>query len=641
MISKKNIQEITDTCRIEDVVGDYVNLKRRGSNMIGLCPFHNEKTPSFNVSPSRNIFKCFGCGKGGDSVHFIMEHEHFSYPEALRFLAGKYNIKLEEREETNEEKLHALEEESLYIVNQFAQEYFSKNLTETEEGKTIGLTYFNERGFRDEQLQKFHLGYSMKQTDAFLQEAKSKGHNVSLLKKAGLISERENGSFDFFRHRVIFPIHNLSGKTVAFAGRILIKDDKQPKYINSPETEIYSKSKLLYGIFQAKNEIRKKNEVFLTEGYTDVISMHMAGIENVVASSGTSLTIDQIKLIKRFTQNITILYDGDAAGIKAALRGLEMVIEEDMNVRMVLLPDGEDPDSFVQKNGADNFNKFVKKNAKNFVLFKTDVVLKDSEGDPLKKAQVIREIVETIAHIPDPIKRSLFVKECSRLLDIQENLLITEVNKSRRKIVGEKLNESPRRGADELPAVTDFTSPVQGLKSSGIEPQERDIIRLLLEYGELMMDDENSVGDLIVEEFKEIEMKTSVYNLILEEFKKQFAEGNKIDFKYFNTHTNEKVKDAVLDVIGTSYQLSTNWNEKFGVLVKEKSQNFLADVQSSLQYYKMNTLREMKADVLKKIKTAENETEITNHQKRLMLIQEEIKKIGEEKGTSFLGKWEA
>ena len=350
MITKNSIQKVLETARIEEVVGDFVNLKKRGTNYVGLCPFHNERTPSFNVNPVRNIFKCFGCGKGGDAVNFLMEHEQFSYPEALRFIAKRYNIELEETEETAEAVEEKKLEDSLYIVNQFAKDYFSNTLFNSTEGQNIGMSYFKERGFRENIIQKFDLGYSIESTDALQKEAKAKGYNEEYLIKTGLVKQVDNGiKRDFFRGRVIFPVHNVSGKVVGFGGRILKKDEKQPKYLNSPESEVYHKSKILYGIFHARQSIRTHDECFLVEGYTDVVSLHQGGIENVVASSGTSLTVDQIKLIKRFTNNITILYDGDAAGIKAALRGLELILEEDMNVRIVLLPEPEDPDSYVQK----------------------------------------------------------------------------------------------------------------------------------------------------------------------------------------------------------------------------------------------------------------------------------------------------
>ncbi|NRB62798.1 MAG: DNA primase, partial [Saprospiraceae bacterium] len=399
MISQKSIQEVLDTARVEDVVQDYVSLKRRGSNFIGLCPFHNEKTPSFSVSPSKNIYKCFGCGEGGGPVQFLMAHDHLSFPEAIRLLAKKYGIELEETQKTAEQVQQQQKQDSLYIVNQFALDYYQDQLFHTDRGKSVGLSYFKNRGFKEETIRKFGLGYAPPGKDNFIQKALAKGYDKSLLQELGLVSRYDA---DFFRDRVMFTIRNLSGKVIAFAGRIMQKDVKAPKYINSPETEIYHKSDVLYGAFYAKGPIRKEDECILVEGYTDVISLHQSGIENVVASSGTSLTTGQIRLIKRNTPNIKILYDGDAAGIKAALRGLDLVLEQDMNVKVVLLPEGEDPDSYLQSVGVHAFKDYVQQEAKDFILFKADMLLRDPNLDPVKRAENIQDIMGSVARIPDP-----------------------------------------------------------------------------------------------------------------------------------------------------------------------------------------------------------------------------------------------
>jgi DNA primase len=416
MIPRSKIDEIVDAAHIEDVVGEYVSLKKRGASLLGLCPFHQEKTPSFNVSASKGIYKCFGCGKAGNVVNFVMEYEHLDYIQALKFLAEKFRIEWPEREISSEElqaeKQRVSERESLQIINNFAEQFFANTLLNDEEGKTIGLSYFEERGFRPETIAKFKLGYSKESWDHFTNEAKQQGFNTELLKKSGLVKESESGKqYDAYRGRVMFTIHSLNGKPIAFAGRFLKKDPKSPKYVNSPETELYHKSNELYGLFYARNAISKAGFVYLVEGYTDVISMHQAGVENVVASSGTSLTENQIKLIKRFTDNVCVLYDGDAAGIKASLRGIDMLLEGGLNVKTVLFPDGEDPDSYCQKEGPVGFAAFLEDNKKDFILFKSSLLADEAGNDPVKKAQLIREIVESISKIPDAFKRMGFIKK--------------------------------------------------------------------------------------------------------------------------------------------------------------------------------------------------------------------------------------
>lgn len=430
MIDQATIDKIMDTANILEVVSDFVTLRKRGVNYVGLCPFHDEKTPSFSVSPSKGICKCFSCGKGGSAVHFIMEHEQMSYYEALKYLAKKYSIEIQERELTDEEKQLRGERESMLIVNSFAQEYFSHILFDHAEGRSIGLAYFHEREFRDDIIRKFGLGYSLDQRNALAQEAQKRGYNQEYLLKTGLCLEGQNGHIhDRFKGRVIFPVYSLSGKVLAFGGRVLKKDDKTAKYVNSPESEIYHKSNELYGIFQAKQSIVKNDSCFLVEGYTDVLSMHQAGIENVVASSGTSLTPGQIRLIHRFTDNITVLYDGDAAGIKASLRGIDLILKEGMNIKVVLLPDGDDPDSFSKKQSAASFTEYIKSHETDFIRFKTNLLLESAGDDPIKRAGLISDIVRSISVIPDTIIRSVYTKECSRLMEIDEKILVSEINK--------------------------------------------------------------------------------------------------------------------------------------------------------------------------------------------------------------------
>src|ERR1700749_3267896 len=432
MITKPTIDRIMEAIDIVEVVGEFVQLKKRGAHYVGLSPFANERTPSFTVSPAKGIFKDFSSGKGGSAITFLMELEKFTYPEALKWLAKKYSIEVEETVETIENKEEENRRESLMIVTGFASKFFHESLLETEEGRNIGLSYFKERGFSKEIIEKFELGYSPDQWEAFSSRALKEGYQQEFLEESGLSVKRDNGSlYDRYRGRVMFPIHSFTGRVIAFGGRTLKTDKNVPKYVNSPESEIYHKSNVLYGLFFAKKAIRDEDNCYLVEGYADVLSVHPAGIENVVASSGTSLTVEQIRLIGRFTKNVTILYDGDAAGIKASLRGLDMILEEGLNVKVVSFPDGHDPDSFVQANGSSAFKKHIEENKKDFILYKTQILLKEVGNDPIKKADVIREIVESIAKIPDSIKASVFIKECSYQLQIDERALLSELNKMR------------------------------------------------------------------------------------------------------------------------------------------------------------------------------------------------------------------
>ena len=429
MINRETIDKIMETARIEEVVGDFVHLKKRGTSLIGNCPFHGEKTPSFHVSVSKGIYKCFGCGKGGDSVRFVMEHEKYSYPEALKFLAQKYNIEVEETVETVQDAEAQNARESLYIVSQFAANYFEDQLWNSAEGKSIGLSYFKERGFREDILKKFNLGYSPDVWDALILDAVKHKHAEEYLEKTGLAIRNDKGKlYDRFRGRVMFPIHNFTGRVIGFGGRTLKTDKNVPKYVNSPESDIYHKSNVLYGLFHAKKAIRDQDNCYLVEGYADVLSVHQAHIENVVASSGTSLTIEQIRLIGRFTQNVTILYDGDAAGIKASLRGLDMILEEGLNVKVVSFPTGDDPDSYMHKVGAGAFKSYIEDNRQDFILYKANILLTEAGKDPIKRAGIIRDIIESISKIPDNIKASVFIRECSRLLEVEERILLSELN---------------------------------------------------------------------------------------------------------------------------------------------------------------------------------------------------------------------
>jgi DNA primase len=496
MIPKDTVDRIIESARIEEVVGDFVSLKRRGVNMLGNCPFHNERTPSFTVSPAKGIYKCFGCGKAGNSVNFIMDHESLSYPEALRYLAKKYNIEIAEKELTAEDIQEQNERESLFVVNSYAQKYFSEQLWETENGKAIALSYFRERGFRDDIIEKFQLGYSPDEWAAFTDAAVKAGYKLEYLEKTGLTIVKEEGDkkFDRFKGRVMFPIHSITGRVLGFGGRVLkTEDKKQAKYVNSPESEIYNKSKVLYGAFFAKKSILQYDVCYLVEGYTDVISMHQAGVENVVASSGTSLTHDQIKLISRYTKNITILYDGDPAGIKASFRGIDMILEEGMNVRVVLFPDGDDPDSYAKKVSIDELKEYIGKSAKDFVSFKTSLLIDEIGNDPIKRAALVKDIAQTISKVPEGIQRQFYIKECSRLTGIDEQTLLREVNRlrfdnTRKEREAEQLKEEfvnyESDGSVSSNDAQGKNSELAGIDFSDPEWQERDIIRILLRHSD-------------------------------------------------------------------------------------------------------------------------------------------------------------
>jgi len=568
MIDQATIDRITDAAQIQDVVGDFVTLKKRGVNLLGLCPFHGEKTPSFIVSPAKGIFKCFGCGKGGNSVHFIMEHEQITYYDALKYLARKYHIEVQERELSPEEMAVRNDRESMFLVNEFAQKHFTHTLHNNIDGKAIGLSYFRERGFRDDIIQKFQLGYSLEQRDAFTQTALKAGYNKEYLIKTGLTLEGDNNYLaDRFRGRVMFPVHSLSGKVVAFGGRILKKDDKMAKYVNSPESEIYHKSNELYGIYFAKQAVVKQDRCFLVEGYTDVISMHQSGIDNVVASSGTSLTPGQIRLIHRFTENVTVIYDGDAAGIKASIRGIDLLLEEGLNIKVLLLPDGDDPDSFARKNNASDFIEYVERNASDFIRFKTNLLLADAGNDPVKRAGLVLDIVRSIAIIPNTAIRGEYVKECSTLLNVEEQMLYYEINKlkstEQEKAAARRQNEPPpvmlpMEEMDDAPA-----DPA--IVTSRFEDQERNILQVLVKHGEAIFfyadeakEQAVTVGEYILEELDrdKLVFENPVHALMLEEYKIHHQQQNFIAERFFLYHQNGQISMLTADLVTEKYTLS-------------------------------------------------------------------------------------
>ena len=623
MIYQDTINKIMDTARIEEVVGDFVSLKKRGTSLIGNCPFHNEKTPSFHVSVTKGIYKCFGCGKGGDSVRFIMDHEKYSYPEALKFLAQKYNIEVEEKEETPENVELNNARESLYVISQYAANYFSNEMWTGEQGRAIGLSYFKERGFREDIIKKFELGYSPDQWDALLLSAKAAGHKEEYLERTGLSVRNDKGKvYDRFRGRVMFPIHNFTGRIIGFGGRTLKTDKNVPKYVNSPESDIYHKSNVLYGLFQAKKAIREADNCYLVEGYADVLSVHQAGVENVVASSGTSLTTEQIRLIGRFSQNVTILYDGDAAGIKASLRGLDMILEEGLNVKVVNFPDGHDPDSYMHKVGAGAFKIYIENNRKDFILYKADILLKEAGTDPIKRAGIIRDIVESIAKIPDDIKASVFIRECSRLLQVEERMLLTELNKmksAKYKKTGSQQQYAPKQNFSAGSPFQDM--PPDNLFDDNAQPdypeddvvadddrlQEHEIIRLLLAFGHELVSwdkiDNMYIGSFIMQNLADVTFEDETCKLIIQNYKEEIENGHLPVANQFIKNDNRTIADLAITLSTSPYALSENWYNKHQIYVRDETVNLKATILGGLYHLKKRKVDRILLGLLQEIKT--------------------------------------
>ncbi len=641
MITRDTIAKILDTAQIEDVVRDFVNLKKSGSILKGNCPFHQEKTPSFVVNPNKNIFKCFGCGKGGDSVSFIMEHEKFTFPEALRYLAGKYHIEIEETQVSKEDKQVQDEKDSLLIALNYAAKFYQTQLTETEEGIAIGLSYFKERGFLDDTINTFQLGYSPDSFDSFYKQAIKDGYNEEILLKAGLIKEKNGKQYDFFRDRVMFPIFNVSGKVVAFGGRMLKSNKPEnpnvynPKYINTAETDVYHKSQVLYGISHAKADIRKHDVCYLVEGYTDVISLYQAGIKNVVASSGTALTKEQVQLIKRFTQNMVILYDGDAAGVKAALRGLDIVLEQGLNVKLVLLPDNEDPDSFVKKNGTDATLDFIEKKQQDFILFKATQGIEEVKNDPIKKSEVIKDIVESIAKVDDNIKRQLYIKHCAQIVDVPENILVNETNKIRT----QHFKKSREFNQEDATAINDFVKTEEDhtqqiSKTPKLYFQEKDIIRILLEHGDKEMTEEHSVAEYVIFELVDIEFKNDVFGKIIKMYMDAYTNELPLnEVNNLNIITDEEVKNCLVELMSSPYELSPNWFDKHEIVVKDANRTYKTDVVSTMQrfrYYKLAEIIDIIGEKIKKSDMNGNYEESVAAILKHMEMKENQKKLAKE-----------
>ena len=614
MIDQETVNRIYDTANILEVAQDFVSLKKRGANYIGCCPFHNEKTPSFYVSPTKNIYKCFGCGKGGNAVNFVMEHEQMSYIDALKYLAQKYHIEVKETELTAEQQERHDDRESMLVLNEFAKNYFIRNMTETEEGRAIGYKYFKERGFNEETIKTFELGFSLSERKAFTDFALKNGYQQKYLVSTGLSILHDDGYiFDRFSNRVMFPIHSVSGKVIGFGGRVLDARTKgvSIKYMNSPQSEIYDKSRSLYGIYQAKPAIARNDKCFLVEGYTDVLSMHQSGITNVVASNGTALTTEQIRLIKKFTNNITVLYDGDAAGIHAAPRGIDMILAEEMNVKMLLLPDGEDPDSFARNHSSSELEVFIAENETDFILFKTRLLLADVGNDPVKKSNLIGDIVTTISVVPDSIKRSLYVKECADLMSIDEKILHIEINKRLRKHTEQIFIEEQRQQEKvNLPRISSFDSQIAS--SERCREYESELLKDLIKYGNdvlftLIKDDEPSV-DISVAEYilkdisdSNITFKTPVCKKVFEYYTTIVGQKQKPDVTMFTLNTDAEISKFAVDILVPKTEVSNEfWNKRNRYIPPEKV-NMKEVIDRSLYGYKLELVEQHLDEIQKKV----------------------------------------
>src|ERR1700761_3971430 len=618
MITKPTIDRIMEVTDIVEVIGEFVQLKKRGANYVGLSPFANERTPSFTVSPAKGIFKDFSSGKGGSAVTFLMELEKFTYPEALKWLAKKYGIEVEETVDTTENREEENHRESLMIVTGYAAKFFHESLLDTDEGRNIGLSYFKERGFSKETITKFELGYSPDQWEAFTGQAIKEGYQQQYLEETGLSVKRDNGSlYDRYRGRVMFPIHSFTGRVIAFGGRTLKSDKNVPKYVNSPESEIYHKSSVLYGLYFAKRAIREEDNCYLVEGYADVISVHQAGIENVVASPGPSLTVEQIRLIGRLTKNITILYDGDAAGIKASLRGLDLILEEGLNVKVVLFPDGHDPDSYVRLVGTAGFKKHIADNRKDFILYKTEILLKEVGNDPIKKADVIREIVESIAKIPDSIKASVFIKECSYQLQIDERALLSELNKMR---MAKAKKDSQQQYSRPAPVDEPLFDEPEVVIEKDESNQEKEIIRLLLLYGNKVIDWDGIantyIGPFMIAELSDVEFEYPPAKKFTEIYRREVENGVLPDEQFFIHYNDKEIVDLTVNQIATKYTLSENWYEMHKILVPDEQANMKATILGAIFHLKKQKISKILEGLRKELQktTAEADQEILLNQ---------------------------
>ena len=639
MIKPETIQQITSRIDIIEVISEFVKLKKRGANYLGNCPFHNEKSPSFTVSPSKEIYKCFGCGKSGSTISFIMEHEKMGYVDALKWLANKYNIAVEETEVSPEYQQQRQLADSLFIINKFGQEYFTKQLFESEEGQSVALSYLKEkRGFTEETIRKFQLGYCLNTTDAFFTAAVAAQYNKEYLKLSGLVNERDGRYWDNYRERIIFPIHNNTGKIIGFGARIIKANDKAPKYINTPENELYVKSKILYGIYFARQEMDKKNECLLVEGYTDVVSLSQAGVENVVASGGTSLTQDQLRLIKKYTPNLTIIYDGDAAGIKAALRGMDMALEEGLHVQLVLIPDGEDPDSYVQKIGKEAFYEFIQNNKKDFILFRLEVSLKEAGNDSQKKSELVNSIAESIARInkaEDFTKAQDYIRKCAAILKVDEAGMTNLVNK----FIREKITRAEAKLPDNTQPVTSddgkqndaaFDESVNLLIRN--ELQERAVVKSLLMYGHLPFDETQKIADYIFGELAHFQFENPLLEKITELYNSWYKAGIEPGDKTFLYHNDKEIAAMTVSLMEFPYELSYKWDELLPGMNILNRDTSIQDTINSINYFKLRNIKKM----LDENQEALEKSKDPNEQMQLISIHRDLKTI-EREITQMLG----
>lgn len=624
MISPASIQEVMNRADIADVVGQFVRLKKRGANYLANCPFHNEKTPSFTVSPAKGLYKCFGCGKGGNVVSFVQEHEKLTYPEAIRWLADYYKITLEETERTPEQKEQQRVEESLRILNEYVAQFFTNTLLNTEEGQAIGLSYFKQRGFKKEIIDRFRLGYNPEGSDVLYRTATDKGHSAELLEKAGLVKNRNGIYHDVYRGRVIFPIQSMTGRILGFGARILKSNDRAPKYINTPENELYNKSRVLYGLYQSRQAIGKLDECFLVEGYTDVISLHQGGVENVVASSGTSLTEDQLRLIGQLTRNLTILYDGDAAGVKAALRGLDMALGQSFNVQLVLLPDGDDPDSFIQKSGAAKFNEYVKDHKQDVISFRMDVGMKEVGNDPVKKSKLVNEIAESVSRVnkaEDFALQSHYIREATRRLDVEEAGFINLVNKYVRERVEQDRRHQRREEAlpepERLAESDPYTQSLEVAKAD--EQQEWELVRVLVEHGGKTYEGFDNVAALIHDRTDPDLIENELARNIFLQYFDYIATYHTIPgMQVFVNSPDQQLQQKIANLLQTRTDISPNWSEHYGIETLHGEHNYLNEVDSTLTYFELKKLKVAQAEILTRLQTEKDTDRI------MALIQKQM-----------------
>ena len=641
MIAPASINEVMSRADIVDVIGQFVRLKKRGTSYIANCPFHNEKSPSFNVSPAKGIYKCFGCGKAGNVVSFIQEHEKLTYPESIRWLADYYKITLQETERTPEQQQQQLAGEALRIINEYAANYFHETLLNSEEGQLIGGSYFKQRGFRKDIIERFRLGYNPEHNEMFFQAAIAKGHSKDLLEKAGLIKNRNGIYHDVYRGRVIFPIQSMTGRILGFGARILKSNEKAPKYINTPENELYIKSNVLYGMYQSRTAIGKQDECFLVEGYTDVISLHQGGVENVVSSSGTSLTENQLRLIGQLTRNLTILYDGDAAGIKAALRGLDMALSQSFNVQLVLLPDGEDPDSFVQKSGAARFHEYIKEHKQDVISFRLQIGLNDAGDDPIKKSKLVNEIAESISRInkaEDFALQDHYIRKAATQLKVDETGLITLVNKYIRDRVDQdtkqKRRDIPTPSEEDLAMANAYETEPQVSKSTTDETQEWQLLRILIEYGHLPYEGYESVAKLIEERVDPALLEQPIVGKLYNEYFDHFTHFGTIpEIHYFINYPEPALRERLASLLHSNIEISPNWKEKYGIDSIHGELLYVTDVDSTLSYFELKKILILQEELTHRLNTETDELKQQRMQMKFMELRKMEKEIMKRHGT--------